>query len=99
MTSKFVSLMGIFYSYTGQKMRDCFVNVCKSLSDAEDELNELDRGSGDGDCGSTLRAGAKGKYELQYMLLLSSFCCVYLNQYTCTACQPQPVISLLYTCT
>ena len=78
MTSNFISLMGIFFSYIGQKTRDCFVNVCKSLSDAEDELNELDRGS-------TLRAGAKGTYE-QYMLFLSSFCCVYLNQYTCTAC-------------
>ena len=35
--------------------------VCKVLIAAEEQLNELDRGSGDGDCGSTLKSGALGK--------------------------------------
>ena len=45
-------------------MRGCVVSICKSLTDAQEELNDLDRGSGDGDCGSTLKAGAKGQHKL-----------------------------------
>lgn len=45
-------------------MRDCVVSICKSLAAAEEELDDLDRGSGDGDCGSTLKAGATGQHLL-----------------------------------
>ncbi len=36
------------------------MSVCEALIREEERLNDLDRGSGDGDCGSTLSAGAKG---------------------------------------
>ena len=42
-------------------MRKCLSSICLALISAEDELNQLDRGGGDGDCGSTLKAGAEGK--------------------------------------
>ena len=38
---------------------DCLENVCDMVLKNEEKLNELDRGSGDGDCGSTLSRGAK----------------------------------------
>ncbi len=41
-------------------MKRCVCLVCEALLSHEDELNSLDRASGDGDCGSTLRAGAEG---------------------------------------
>ena len=34
--------------------------MCNALLANEALLNELDRGSGDGDCGSTLKSGAQG---------------------------------------
>ena len=37
--------------------------VCAVLVARKEELNELDRGSGDGDCGNTLKAGVDGKRE------------------------------------
>lgn len=37
------------------------MGVCDALISEEAKLNELDRGSGDGDCGTTLRAGATGE--------------------------------------
>ena len=47
----------------GQMMRRCLLSICTALISAEDELNQLDRGSGDGDCGSTLKPGAEGKSD------------------------------------
>ena len=41
-------------------MKTCTEEICKSLLANEALLNELDRGSGDGDCGSTLKSGAQG---------------------------------------
>ena len=35
--------------------------VCHDLQASAEKLNELDRGAGDGDCGSTLKTGADGK--------------------------------------
>jgi len=35
--------------------------VCEAWMQEEEKLNSLDRGSGDGDCGSTLKAGAIGR--------------------------------------
>ena len=34
--------------------------VCEAWISEEETLNSLDRGSGDGECGSTLKAGALG---------------------------------------
>ena len=42
-------------------MRKCLSSICIALVSVEDELNQLDRGGGDGDCGSTLKTGAEGK--------------------------------------
>ena len=38
-------------------------NISWELIAAEDELNQLDRGSGDGDCGTTMKSGAEGLYN------------------------------------
>ena len=46
-------------------MRKCLSSICTALVSAEDELNQLDRGCGDGDCGSTLKAGAEGKSDTE----------------------------------
>ena len=42
-------------------MKSCTEEVCKSLLANEALLNELDRGGGDGDCGTTLKSGAQGE--------------------------------------
>ena len=42
-------------------MRACVAGVCECLAGSEERLNELDRGSGDGDCGTTLKAGCTGE--------------------------------------
>jgi dihydroxyacetone kinase len=42
----------------GRMMRSCVAEVCEVLIRNEERLNDLDRGSGDGDCGSTLTAGS-----------------------------------------
>ena len=44
-------------------MRLCVAEVCECLIRNEERLNELDRGSGDGDCGSTMTAGCTGERE------------------------------------
>ncbi|XP_014483599.1 PREDICTED: triokinase/FMN cyclase-like isoform X2 [Dinoponera quadriceps] len=38
----------------------CLENACVAISDNEEYLNELDRGCGDGDCGSTMKRLADG---------------------------------------
>ena len=47
----------------GLCLQSCVGGVCSALIAKEEQLNELDRGSGDGDCGSTLKAGVVGKEE------------------------------------
>ena len=42
-------------------------------------MNELDRGSGDGDCGSTLKAGMTGEMETSKDVLL-----LFVTTCTCT---------------
>lgn len=51
----------------GLKMKQCVEEVCSTLLSHEEELNELDRGGGDGDCGTTFKQWALG------MCLQSSF--------------------------
>jgi len=41
-------------------MKLCLKNACMAMIEEEARLNELDRGCGDGDCGSTLRRLADG---------------------------------------
>lgn len=36
--------------------------VVNAIAKAEAKLNELDNAAGDGDCGTTLKRGADGKY-------------------------------------
>ena len=52
---------------SGQIFKRCVVRLCNELIKKEEELNELDRRSGDGDCGSTLRLGAEGRHGLIVM--------------------------------
>ena len=51
-------------------MRSCVAEVCEVLIRNEERLNDLDRGSGDGDCGSTMTAGSTG--ETDTLLLFHS---------------------------
>lgn len=50
---------------SGKVMRSCVSEVCDCLIRNEERLNDLDRGSGDGDCGTTLKAGSSGKLREQ----------------------------------
>lgn len=47
---------------TGHTFKAVVENMCQTIQVSEEELDELDRGSGDGDCGTTLKAGADGSY-------------------------------------
>lgn len=40
--------------------------VCNTLLDLEEQLNELDRASGDGDCGTTHSRAARGEVRALY---------------------------------
>ena len=46
---------------SGLKMKQCVEEVCGTLLSHEEELNELDRGGGDGDCGTTFKQWALGR--------------------------------------
>ena len=48
----------------GKLLRKCFEDICKLLVENESRLNDLDKGSGDGDTGTTLRNGAAGEHDL-----------------------------------
>ncbi|XP_063993832.1 triokinase/FMN cyclase-like [Diachasmimorpha longicaudata] len=41
-------------------LRECLRNACQAITKNEEKLNNLDRGCGDGDCGSTHRKLAEG---------------------------------------
>lgn len=53
-------VLRLFVILIGEMLKKCVACVCESLIAEEAKLNELDRGSGDGDCGTTLKAGALG---------------------------------------
>ena len=65
----------------GILLRKCVAGVCSALIAKEEELNELDRGSGDGDCGSTLKAGVTGEKEppTQSKVALFRLLCPYCS--------------------
>ena len=52
----------IFYYIidTGKMIHGALVGCAEALINCEVQLNELDRESGDGDCGTTLKRGAQG---------------------------------------
>ena len=53
----------------GLCLQNCVGGVCSALIAKEEQLNELDRGSGDGDCGSTLKAGVAGTLSEEERIL------------------------------
>ena len=60
---RFISWCELRDDRIGLCLQSCVGGVCSALIAKEEQLNELDRGSGDGDCGSTLKAGVVGKEE------------------------------------
>lgn len=42
-------------------IKECLINACKAIINNEETLNTLDRGCGDGDCGSTHKKLADSK--------------------------------------
>ena len=50
-----------FFLLKANTVRKVLEAISHALIDVEDHLNELDRGSGDGDCGSTLKRGSEGQ--------------------------------------
>lgn len=42
-------------------MHKTLEKICSTLLEKQEELNSLDRASGDGDCGSTYAQAARGK--------------------------------------
>ena len=56
----------------GMLLRKCVGGVCEVWLKEEETLNQLDRGSGDGDCGTTLKAGALGQSVLGPVSSVSS---------------------------
>ena len=48
--------MGIQFNESQQKLfKECLRNASQAIIKEENHLNDLDRGCGDGDCGTTLR--------------------------------------------
>ena len=45
----------------------CVAEICEYLLSNEERLNDLDRGSGDGDCGTTLKSGCNGNTQQWYV--------------------------------
>ena len=66
----------IFVLEEATRLHEAIEAACQSIVAASDELNKLDSACGDGDCGSTLKSGAKGKKPLcrisQIIILASS---------------------------
>lgn len=53
--------IGISLNVREQRLfKSCLKNACAAIVEQEAYLNELDRGCGDGDCGSTLKRFADG---------------------------------------
>ena len=49
----------------GKALKQGFENICCMLVENESRLNDLDKASGDGDTGTTLRIGGAGESHLQ----------------------------------
>lgn len=58
-----VEKIGISLNVRDQHLiKSCLTNACTTIIEKEADLNELDRGCGDGDCGSTLKRFAEGTH-------------------------------------
>lgn len=57
-------------------LKQCLQSGCKSLIEKETYINDLDRGCGDGDCGSTLKRLAIGTYQkyMRKFFFLQNYC-------------------------
>ena len=62
-------------------MKAIVLGVAEALEAAEERLNQLDSTAGDGDCGTTLKAGAQGNYSGN--LLVTRF---FSPEYHCIHC-------------
>lgn len=51
-------------------LKQCLKSACESLIEKESFINDLDRGCGDGDCGSTLSRLANGMCKHKYSPLI-----------------------------
>ena len=51
-------------------LKQCLKSACESIIEKESFINDLDRGCGDGDCGSTLTRLANGMYKHKYTPLI-----------------------------
>lgn len=47
--------------------------ACGALIENRDLLNQLDSGSGDGDCGSTLESGANGRSDIIITIIIAGW--------------------------
>lgn len=54
-------------SQCGHLIKLCLRNACKSIIEKETYLNELDRGCGDGDCGTTLKRFTMGMLIIYFL--------------------------------
>ena len=55
------SLCLIFCTEQSKLVYECLKKAAETLIKSEVRLNDLDKESGDGDCGSTMARGAQGK--------------------------------------
>lgn len=62
-TARFTERIGLRIEIPQQNiLRQCLKRGCESIIEKESFINNLDRGCGDGDCGTTLKSLAKGMY-------------------------------------
>ena len=54
-------LYSFFCLDVGDMLLSAVTSACNALISSEQQLNQFDTQAGDGDCGSTLKLGAKGK--------------------------------------
>ena len=74
-------LLDVSLSFLGVHLQKCVTKVCEALINNEEKLNELDRGSGDGDCGTTLKAGAIGRWNDAMIHFATGSCSVMMSVY------------------
>jgi len=55
------------YKVEAELIYDCLKLASEQLIASESRLNDLDKQSGDGDCGNTMARGAQGKVIFLYL--------------------------------
>lgn len=70
---KKIEKIGISLNVRDQRlMESCLRDSCAAIIEKEAYLNGLDRGCGDGDCGSTMKRFADGTQRIYVHLLISN---------------------------